>query len=243
MHQKLISTICLLFTVLSLAACSTDESNHVLLPWETETGTVSSGSVSDHMMTNETAPKPDDSLPYWIFPDVAMNGGGIFYIDEEERNLNITDAQQEYDMLKQAPWNSEDPDVLTNGNIETLIKTLNQIGAEDRPGTTYSQMKVKGLCDNIEQYFGDFMWWDAITVKECKVIEDETADTLNGGKPYTLVTAETYFGETIYLYVMDADAGMDYYSQPDIQNMEGYPVGISGDAIVLCMVPYDAGNI
>ena len=199
------------------------------------------GSVSDKTVV-PTTPEQDDSLPYWIIP-VNKDSASVFYVDDEDRKRVIENSPETYKMLKEAAWNSEDPDVLSNGNIETLIETLSQFKSADRPHITYSQMKVEGLCEHFDQYLGDRMWWDAITIKDCKVIDDETADMLNGGKPYTLVTAETYYEETIYLYVMDADAGMDYYSQSDIQNLEGYPVGISGDAIVLCMVPYDAGNI
>ena len=239
MKNKLLLTLCLLFCFTTLSACSHEEDNHVLLPWEKEDSSM--GSVSDKTVV-PTTPEQDDSLPYWIIP-VNKDSASVFYVDDEDRKRVIENSPETYKMLKEAAWNSEDPDVLSNGNIETLIETLSQFKSADRPHITYSQMKVEGLCEHFDQYLGDRMWWDAITIKDCKVIDDETADMLNGGKPYTLVTAETYYEETIYLYVMDADAGMDYYSQSDIQNLEGYPVGISGDAIVLCMVPYDAGNI
>lgn len=243
MKHKISCMVCLLLSIIVLSGCTT-ENDQMRMPWEKETepeiAEELEGSVSDKIV-DPTMPEQDDDLPYWIIP-VSSETGGIFYEDEEERNAVIAEYREGYDMLKQALWNSDDPDVHTNGNIQTLAATLSKIKAEDRPRNTYAQMKVAGLCENLDQYFGDLMWWDAITVQDCKVIEDETADTLNEGKPYALVTAETYYKETIYLYVMDAEAGSNYYGDPCINNLRGYPVGVSGDAIVLCMIPFEGAG-
>ncbi len=238
MKHPMVWTLCMALCCIGLCACSSGENSHILLPWEKENAAV--GSVSDKTV-EPTIPEQDDSLPYWIIP-VSREMGSVFYMEEEDRNMAISRSPQAYNTLKQASWNSEDPDVLSNGNIQTLVKTLSQMTSAQRPAVTYSQMKVEGLCSNIGQYLGDCMWWDVITVKECKIIKDETADKLNGGAPYALVTAETYFQETIYLYFMDAESGEAYYSNPDVHNIEGYPVGVSQDAIVLCMVPFEAAG-
>lgn len=240
MKHKMLCGICLLLSMILFSGCATTETENdgLRMPWEKETEL--EGSVSDKTV-NPTMPEQDDDLPYWIIPQ-SNETGGIFYMDDESRNAVIAEYHEGYDMLKQASWNSDDPDVCTNGNIQTLAATLSKIKAENRPRITYAQMKVAGLCENLDQYYGDIMWWNAVTVKDCKVIEDETADTLNGGNPYTLVTAETYYEETIYLYVMDAEAGLNYYKNTDVNNLRGYPVGVSGDAIVLCMIPFEGSG-
>lgn len=190
----------------------------------------------------ESEPNGKEDLPYWVDePDPWGPTESI--VSEERREYIRTEYQKGYNLIKNQAWSFETGEENYQNNIILLVNALSQLSAEETPPITYSQMKTSALCDDLEVYMGELVFWASAHIDTVTTIEEDTelAQSLNQGNSFSIVEATTKHDEYIRIYIMDSKNVSTWY-QPGINHsLKGWVVGADENGLVLCVPSLSGG--
>ena len=242
--KKIITILMLLCTVIFISSCSFE---HTLASQSTEIAQQEIPSLTDTITPQDKAQTNTEGNIeelYWDDPVTDPTWPSESIVSEENREQIQSEYKKGYELIKNQPWITEECDTQVADNIQLLLEATSQLTGKELPRITYAHVKTSVLANDIENYFGELLYWAAVNIDEVEEVPEssEFAQTVNNGKPFCIVHSTTRHDESILLYVMDT-TGIDSWYGENIarSSIKAWMVGVERDAIVLC-VPALAGG-
>lgn len=167
------------------------------------------------------------------------------YSDAERREIR-KGMGGGYEHFKLQPWNTEDLNPYSNGNVKLLLNSLGQ-GGEGTWEATYINIDLQDIVDNFPEYAGELIHLEQSRLIDSRFIEagsDESKALFGAEEEFGIITYETVKGNLFQLLILPPGARRYYESLLSnteteaiiTQDVTGCPVGVLDNKYVVLAI-------